>query len=652
MPPGIDGLETAKRLRKIDPNLQIVIATAFADYPFYEIAKQLGKREALFYLEKPFTADQVRQLAHSLVQQWATRHELEVTLEQFMRLAEQRFKDHNARGEVGAGLRETLLMVEDLTGTKSLALARQTPRGGFEHVAGTGLLENQRDLDRARQKRIALALFEIEGGEGEEVPPGPRGTGSVWAVVMMEPTQSRELCLAAVKTLRPYLPHAAEQLASRAGNADAGTPLTTAAAPEEAALASVGSAEAQSATDPLTDFHGILTGDPAMLVLFEQIRRVARQDVPVFITGETGSGKEMAAKALHSEGRRSGKPFVALNCANLTEPLLESQLFGHRKGAFTGATADQRGLLAEAEGGILFLDEVTEIPLALQAKLLRVLQEREYTPLGSTRPISFDILIVSAAQTPLREAVEAGRFRPDLQYRLHVIPLVLPPLRARSDDRVLLFDRFLRSAFKAQRGETPIPRVSPEVWQVIRHYQWPGNVRELQNVCAYVVAMTSGPEITVEFLPEDLRMSLLSQIQEGLGGGVAPAAAAQLETETEHFDRARKHLEDFADGKWVVKILTAFDQINEGARLAAREALKFSTLELAPEPVFATARRGAQARHRLGAFREISQRIAIGGVGGRSQQKVFDPQLQTTNAELKKITALMKRPSQGAFTIP
>lgn len=510
MPPGIDGLETAKRLRKIDPGLQIVIVTAFSDYPFYEIASQLGRREALYYLEKPFTAEQIRQLAHSLVQQWSIRHELSLTIDRFLRLAEKRAGDRISRGEIAEGLGETLQMVEDLIGAKSLALVRRMPHGRFEHIAGTGLLESQRDIDRAHRNRVSIELVSIETEGLEEAGSALGKDDANWAMMMIEPAQSRDLYRATARAFLPYLPHVAGAMAAPADH--------------EIILPESEVAGEREATGRLTDFHGILSADPAMLGLFDQIRRVAGQEVPIFITGETGSGKEMVARALHMEGPRSKKPFVSLNCAHLTEQLLESQLFGHRKGAFTGAVADQRGLLAEADGGTLFLDEVVEIQFTLQAKLLRVLQEREYTPLGTTRPISFDTQIISASQTPLHTAVKAGQFRPDLLYRLQVIPLLLPPLRGRGDDPSLLFMRFLRQAYKAQRGNVAFPEVSPEVRRIIRHYKWPGNVRELQNVCAYVAAMTAGATIIVENLPEELKMSLLSQIQDGLDAGNPPGA--------------------------------------------------------------------------------------------------------------------------------
>lgn len=252
-------------------------------------------------------------------------------------------------------------------------------------------------------------------------------------------------------------------------------------------------------------FHGIVTSDPAMLEQISIIQQTASSEAPFFIHGETGTGKELIARAIHLESERAGEAFVALNCANLTESLLESQLFGHKKGSFTGADKDQKGLIAEAEKGTLFLDEVTEIPMTLQAKLLRVLQEREYSPVGETKSISFDVKVVSASSTSLEKAVADGKFREDLRYRLEVMPINLPPLRARETDKGMLFDYFLENQLE-RHGHTGM-EVDEAVYSCIDNYGWPGNVRELVNVCTYVAALARGEEatVTMEKLPPTLR---------------------------------------------------------------------------------------------------------------------------------------------------
>ena len=267
---------------------------------------------------------------------------------------------------------------------------------------------------------------------------------------------------------------------------------------EDAARQELTSVEEQA---PKSSFHGIVTEDPTLKAKLSIIARTATTDAPFYINGETGTGKEMVARAIHMESERSNGSFVAINCANLTETLLESQLFGHKKGAFTGADRDQKGMLEEAEGGTLFLDEVVEIPLSLQAKLLRVLQEREYTPVGDTRTRKFDVKLISASALSLNQAVSDGVFREALRYRLEVIPIQLPPLRERGRDLKLLFDLFLSQQF-ARQGGAVLP-VRDDVYKVIGGYSWPGNVRELANVCTYIAALSNADDkaVTLDKLP-------------------------------------------------------------------------------------------------------------------------------------------------------
>lgn len=275
----------------------------------------------------------------------------------------------------------------------------------------------------------------------------------------------------------------------------------------------------------------IITRDPGMLKQLAIIRKTASSEASFFIHGETGSGKELVAHAIHDASNRKAKPFIAVNCANLTETLLESQLFGHRKGAFTGADKDQRGLIAESEGGTLFLDEITEISIGLQAKLLRVLQEREYTPLGETSARPFDVKIISASSTRLKDAVENGRFREDLRYRLEVIPIEVPPLRARGSDRALLFDFFLRE--QLARNGLPALAVEPAVYECIDQYSWPGNVRELINVCTYVAALTSEDDESIGLanFPFDIRSATRAGTREESSGKPASVQSRQVTRE-------------------------------------------------------------------------------------------------------------------------
>ncbi len=270
-------------------------------------------------------------------------------------------------------------------------------------------------------------------------------------------------------------------------------------------LDAVGHAPAVPALDTsdATDFHGLVTRDPALRQIIEVIRNVAETDVTVLVRGESGTGKELVARAIHLESRRRRGPFVAVNCAAFTATLLESELFGHVKGAFTGAAAARKGIFAQADGGTLFLDEIAELPMELQPKLLRVLQERVYIPVGGNEPRKVDVRVIAATHRALREEVRAGRFREDLMFRLRVVPLFLPALRQRPLDIDLLMRRFVEALNR--RGPRVVTGFSPEAMRALLDHPWPGNVRELQNVMEYAFAVGRGPIIGHEELPPEFR---------------------------------------------------------------------------------------------------------------------------------------------------
>jgi len=252
-----------------------------------------------------------------------------------------------------------------------------------------------------------------------------------------------------------------------------------------------------------TPFAGIVGSSPAMRAVLDLVARVAATDSTVLITGETGTGKELIARALHQKSRRAAGPFVAINCAAVPESLLESELFGHAKGAFTDARTARTGLFLQASGGTLFLDEIGEMPAALQAKLLRVLQERTVRPVGGDHEIPLDVRIVTATNRDLEAACEAGRFRQDLFYRIHVVRIELPPLKARGSDVLELAQNAVERHAKAAGKR--VVGISTAAAQKILAYDWPGNVRELQNAIESAVALTRYEEITVEDLPERVR---------------------------------------------------------------------------------------------------------------------------------------------------
>ncbi|MDH3224633.1 MAG: sigma-54 dependent transcriptional regulator [Gemmatimonadota bacterium] len=247
----------------------------------------------------------------------------------------------------------------------------------------------------------------------------------------------------------------------------------------------------------------IVGSSPALTHLVDQVTRVAGTDANVLLTGESGTGKELVARLVHEESPRREGPFVAVDCAALPESILESELFGHTKGAFTGASSTTKGLMVEANSGTLFLDEVGELAPPLQAKLLRALEAREVRALGSTRPVSLDVRVVAATNVDLASAVLDGDFREDLFYRLNVVHFELPPLRRRRSDVPLLADRFLKDFAATSTRQSPI--VTPEAWKVLEAYDWPGNVRQLRNVIERAVALDTDGRITVSDLPPELR---------------------------------------------------------------------------------------------------------------------------------------------------
>lgn len=256
----------------------------------------------------------------------------------------------------------------------------------------------------------------------------------------------------------------------------------------------------------LEDFHGILSANSAMRGVFDRIRKVATANVPVFITGPTGTGKEMVAQACHMEGFKKSQPFIAVNCANFTEHLMESQLFGHKKGAFTGATSDQEGLFSSAGKGTLFLDEVTTLPLDLQAKLLRVLQQRDYSPLGSQQLLPFDAQLLTASSTTLANAVDQGEFREDLYYRLNVISIDLPALKNRGEDLLLLAEHFLKHCSVLENKS--FSSFSEQAIELLQRYHWPGNVRQLENLLHGLIILNDGVEVTLSMLEQALHGDL------------------------------------------------------------------------------------------------------------------------------------------------
>jgi DNA-binding NtrC family response regulator len=253
-------------------------------------------------------------------------------------------------------------------------------------------------------------------------------------------------------------------------------------------------------------FGHLIGASAALEATLKQARAVSGTSATVLLTGENGTGKEMLARAIHEESSRADAPFVAVSCAALPESLIESELFGHEKGAFTGAVQARKGRFELADGGTLFLDEISELTPTVQVKLLRVLQERAFERVGGTKTIEVDIRLIAACNRDLEKDVESGMFRRDLYFRLNVVPLVMPPLRQRHEDIPLLAAHFAAKAAE-KHGRTP-PELEPALVEALLEYDWPGNVRELENVIERLVVLTTGSRLGVEFLPEKMQRTL------------------------------------------------------------------------------------------------------------------------------------------------
>ena len=255
--------------------------------------------------------------------------------------------------------------------------------------------------------------------------------------------------------------------------------------------------------DRSREFDELIGDSPAMHRLFDEMSRMASSEAPILITGETGAGKELVAKALHDRGPRAGRPFVAVNCAAMPESLLESELFGHKRGAFTDARTAREGLFQKAHEGTLFLDEVGEIDLAVQPKLLRALEVGSIRPVGADDEIRVDVRVIAATNRDLETSVDEGRFREDLYYRINVLQIDVPPLRSRGSDVLVLAQHFIERI--AGAAGKPVTGLTRPVAERLLSYSWPGNVRELRNVVERAVALTQCDQIVVEDLPEKLR---------------------------------------------------------------------------------------------------------------------------------------------------
>jgi DNA-binding NtrC family response regulator len=359
-------------------------------------------------------------------------------------------------------------------------------------------------VDLLRSKPIDVILLDIimPDANGLDLIETLQEINSTASIIILTAHGTTQIAIKAAKRraydyiTKPFDISAVTELVARAANAANQTKQT------------IAEQERKQSIDTVDAKYQIMGESPAMHVVFQIIGRAAILDETVLIMGESGTGKELVARAIHQNSRRAEASFVIVDCSAIPSNLIETTLFGHVKGAFTGADADRQGKFKQADGGTIFLDEVGELPTEVQMKLLRVLQEREIEPVGSDATSQIDVRVIAATNRQLDLAIQNGTFREDLFYRLHVVPIYLPPLRERKQDIRDLVDSFIRRF--AREYNLPEVSISPEVYEVLMDYDWPGNVRELENALKRALVMCSGHVLLLEHFPQFLESKVKS----------------------------------------------------------------------------------------------------------------------------------------------
>ncbi|MCL4501798.1 MAG: sigma-54 dependent transcriptional regulator [Deltaproteobacteria bacterium] len=387
---------------------------------------------------------------------------------------------------------KNLLVVDDEAGHRQMLLAYLEDEGFKVSEAPDGL----KAVSAVQERAFDLVLLDLKmpGMDGLEALRRMREITSAMPIIMMTAYGTIESAVEAIKS------GATDFVAKPLDMEELTLKIRKALHLHELEQ---GSLLQQARLDAQFDFSSIIGRSPKMLEIFETLALVAPTEATVLILGESGTGKELIANAIHQNSPRQKKPLVKLNCAALQESLLESELFGHERGAFTGAVSRKEGRFQQADGGTIFLDEIGDMTLNTQAKMLRVLQEKEFEPVGATRTIKVDVRVIAATNKDLLQEVQSGRFREDLYYRLNVVSLTIPPLRERREDIPLLAEYFLK--VYAEKNHRPIKGLEPAVLDAFQRYQWPGNVRELENAVERAVIMCPREYLRLQDLPLTLR---------------------------------------------------------------------------------------------------------------------------------------------------
>ncbi|MDE3001591.1 MAG: sigma 54-interacting transcriptional regulator [Gemmatimonadota bacterium] len=482
MPPGIDGIETVRRVREFDRDIEIVIMTAYTDRSLPEIVYEMDLLHKLLYIRKPFTHEEIQQITLSLAEKWNVEQEL---ARQRRRLA------------VSHGRLEALL---NATGDAI----------GMHDVSGKLVFANE----------MYLNLLGLDGIELEKITPAD--LSARFSVRFREPDLSHvkgsffdhrgdmvETTGAEGLPKQRLFYRSSAPVIDQQDNVIGNVVLFRDVSREiDAEQMKAEVRRLRTELETTYSWSGMVGTSQGMQRVYALMKQAAESDITVLIRGESGTGKELVSRSFHFNSPRKEGPFVALDCATIPESLIESELFGHEKGAFTGATTRRVGAFERADRGTILIDEIGDLPYALQGKLLRVLQEREIQRIGGKAPISVDIRVITATNKDLERAVSKGEFREDLFYRVAAFPIAIPPLRERREDISLLAEHFIGKY--AERMNKTIDGISGAAMRLLLQYDWPGNVRELENAIERAVLLETGDVIQAGNLPPQLSPAIAS----------------------------------------------------------------------------------------------------------------------------------------------